>query len=135
MLKILRQVQLFANLGNEQLYWLSQEGSEVWLNPGDLLFIEGNLVENLDVLLAGEVEIVKYVDGQEIVLTIFKAGTFSYEMPLLASKNYIVSARALSKCHLLRFKADTFPKILIKCFPIANVILCAFAYVSKILGQ
>ncbi|MBW4611010.1 MAG: cyclic nucleotide-binding domain-containing protein [Hassallia sp. WJT32-NPBG1] len=134
MLETLREVRLFANLLDRHLHWFSKQGREVWLNPGDFLFIEGDPVENFDVLLEGELEITKHVNGQEIVLTIFQAGTFTYEIPLLAGTVYIVSARALSKSHLLRFRADTFPKMLLRCFPIASVILYTFVSASKVLG-
>lgn len=132
MLNTLRQMRLFANLWDEHLHWFAKQGSEVWLNPHDFLFIEGHPVENCYVLLKGELEITKHVNGQEKVLTIFQAGTFTDEIPLLAGTVYIVSARALCKSHLLRFKADGFAKMLLKCFPITSIILCIFAGASKL---
>lgn len=132
MIDTLRQVRLFANLLDEQLHWFSKQGSEVWLNPGDFLFVEGDPAENFDVLLEGELEIIKRVNGQEIVLTIYQAGTFTGEVPLLAGTPYIVSARALCKSHLLRFGADTFGKMLLGCFPMASAIFCTMAGASKV---
>ena len=132
MLDTLRQVQLFANLSDEQLHHLSQQGSEVWFNPGNFLFVEGEPVENFDVMLEGELQLVKRVNGKEIVLTSYQSGTFTGEIPLLASTPYIVSARALREIQLLRFRADTFEKMLLRCFPMPRTILYTMAGVSKI---
>lgn len=128
----LSQVRLFASLSNKQLQWLSKQGSEVWLNPGDFLFIEGDLVENFYVLLEGELQLTKRVNEQEIVLNHYQASAFTGEIPLLTSTPYIVSARALYESHILRFKADTFWMMLLKCFPIASAILRIIAIASKV---
>ena len=132
MLDTLRQVKLYANFSDEQLHCLSKQGSEVWLNPGDFLFVEGEPAENFDVLLEGELQLVKRVNGKEIVLTTYESGTFTGEIPLLASTPYIVSARALRESQLLRFRADTFDKMLLRCFPMTRAILCTMTGLSKL---
>lgn len=52
-LDALRQVPLFA-LTAEQLHWLSEHGSEVWLDQYDHLWVEGNPPDNFYALLKNE---------------------------------------------------------------------------------
>lgn len=52
-LDALRQVPLFA-LTAEQLHWLSEHGSEVWLDQCDHLWVEGNPPDNFYALLKNE---------------------------------------------------------------------------------
>lgn len=37
-----RQVPLFAELSDEQLQWLTEQGTEVWLQPGEFHRKEGD---------------------------------------------------------------------------------------------
>ena len=86
------------------------------MDASDFLFVEGEPNENFDVLLEGELQIVKHADGKDIVLTTYQSGIFTGEIPLLATTPYIVSAQALRKSQLLRFRADTFNKMLLGIF-------------------
>ena len=38
----LRQVPRFAGLSDEQLQWLAEQGTQVWLQPGEQIASEGN---------------------------------------------------------------------------------------------
>jgi CRP-like cAMP-binding protein len=126
MLNNSRQMEFYSNLSAKQIQCLSKQGDQVQLSSGDILFVEGDLVENLYMLIEGQLAITKNVNGQEIVLTILQPGAFTDEISLLAGKTYIVNAHALCKSHLFRFKVDTFSQKLFRCFPISSFIFLLF---------
>ncbi len=127
----LRQLKYFSNLSNKQLDCLLKGSSEVWINSGEVLFFEGNLVKNLYILLEGQLEITKNVNGQQILLTVLQPGIFTYEIPLLAGTDYIVTGRALCKSYLLRFNIDDFTKNIFNCFPIKTFIFVLFCLCKR----
>ncbi|MBW4573009.1 MAG: cyclic nucleotide-binding domain-containing protein [Tolypothrix carrinoi HA7290-LM1] len=111
-LDALRQVPLFAELTAEQLHWLSEHGSEVWLDRWDFLYTEGDPADNFYVLLEGKLQLTKKVgDGQRHVIT-FEPGTFLAAELILLNTPYLASCRALNSIHLLEWEAGVFWQML-----------------------
>ncbi len=123
---ILRQVPLFAQLtGEDELLRILAQGTQIWLQPGQRLRSEGDPGEFF-VLLDGELEVTKKVGEQQIVLVIHKAGAFFGEVPLLLDAPFVVSGRAISKCHLFCLQKDGFWQLMTNP-AIAQVILRTMA--------
>lgn len=120
----LRQVPLFADLSTEQLQWLAEQGTEVWLQPGEFHRREGDPAEHVFVMLAGEVRIAEQVGNQELVLATYGPKTLFGELPILMGTPYYwASGRALSPCYILELSKETFWQMLATMPIVATAIL------------
>jgi len=120
----LRQVPLFAELSDEQLQWLAEQGTEVWLRPGEFHRREGDLAEHVFVMLTGEVRVTEQVGNRELVLATYGPKTLFGELPILMGTPYYwASGRALSACHVLELSKETFWQMLSIMPPVATAIL------------
>jgi len=120
----LRQVPLFAELSDEQLQWLAEQGTEVWLQPGEFHRREGDLAEHVFVMLTGEVRVTEQVGNRELVLATYGPKTLFGELPILMGTPYYwASGRALSACHVLELSKETFWQMLSIMPPVATAIL------------
>ena len=72
MLDALRNVPLFANTPDDQLRWVTEQGTEVWLSAGEMLVTEGDTADYWYVLLEGEVRITKAMADREALLPTFR---------------------------------------------------------------
>lgn len=79
---------LFAELSKEQLQWLAELGTEVWLQPGEIHRAQGDPAEHVFVMLEGEVRVVEKVGEQEMVLATYGAKTLFGELPILLGIPY-----------------------------------------------
>ena len=68
--------------------------------PGDEIFREGDPAEDAYVIASGEVEIVKELDGAEVILARLGAGEIFGEMGLVDDKPRSASARAVGEVSL-----------------------------------
>lgn len=128
MLDALRQVPLFAQLSDEQLHWLSEQGTEVWLQPGEIHREQGDPADYVFVLLEGEVQVTEKVGDRELVLVTYRAKTLFGELPILLGIPYYWAAgRALTECHILELRKDAFWDMLAKIPAVATAILRTMA--------
>ena len=51
----LRKIEIFADLPHEQLDWLAEHLQEVHFQPGEIMGREGEPLDNLIVILEGEI--------------------------------------------------------------------------------
>lgn len=124
----LRQVPLFAELSDEQLQWLSEQGTEVWLQPGEIHRAQGDPAEHVFVMLLGEVRVTEKVGDQEMVLATYRAKTLFGELPiLLGIPYYWAGGRALSPCHIFELGLDAFWRMLATLPAVATAILRTMA--------
>src|SRR5579859_5534821 len=123
----LRQVPLFADLSDEQLQWVKEHTSEITLQPGEILFAEGDPANYFYVLLEGEGQVTKRMRGQDTVLATHHEGVFTGEVPLLAGTPCIATARALLPSRLLKMGANDFQAMLVVCPPVIHLLLSTMA--------
>ena len=71
---VLRQIEIFSDLRDDQLEWFASSAEEVVLNPGDVLLHEGDAADALFVLLEGEVRGRRETGGADAVGFIGRAG-------------------------------------------------------------
>lgn len=125
------QTSLFPKLSDEQLQQLSKCGTEVQLEPGDILFAEGDPTYDFYVVLDGEIKITKRVGEEEIVLVVHHHGEFTGELSMLTGEPSLASARAVGASRVLRFEADDFKDLLTTCLPMRDILIPAMAQRSK----
>lgn len=124
----LRQVPLFAELSDEQLQWLAEQGTEVWLEPGEIHRAQGDPADHVFVMLLGEVRVMEKVGDQELVLATYGPKTLFGELPILMGMTeFWASGRALSQCHILELGKDAFWQMLAKIPAVATAILRTMA--------
>ena len=122
MLEALRKISLFQELSEEQFQCLPH-GIEVWLNPGEMLFIQGEPVEHFYIILEGTVRILKKISNQELVLNTYKTGMFLGEVPLIEGTVHLVSGQAVCQSHVFCIKTDDLWQMLVICPSVRKVIL------------
>lgn len=124
----LRQVPLFAELSDEQLQWLAEQGTEVWLEPGEIHRAQGDPADHVFVMLLGEVRVMEKVGDQELVLATYGPKTLFGELPILMGMTeFWASGRALSQCHIFELGKDAFWQMLAKIPAVATAILRTMA--------
>lgn len=128
----LRQVPLFADLSKEQLCWVAEHGSEIWLEPGELLLAQGAPADYFYIMLEGEARFMVKIGDQEALFGTHQTGEFFAEGPLILGTPYLGTGHALRKSHLFRLAADSFWEMLITFPSMTRTILCSTAQRAQI---
>lgn len=125
---LLRQVPLLAELPDRRLDWLIEQGTEVYLQPGEIHRKEGDRADHVFVLLEGEVRITQTAGNQEILLTTYQAKTLFGELPVLLGDEFFwASGRAITPCHVLELSNQAFMELLSSCSCVMTKILRTMA--------
>ena len=111
----LRRVPLFAGLAEEQLAWISGEGTEVRLAPGQKIASQGEPADGFYVILEGETEWTRNVGGREFHAVTLRAGDVFAELILFLEAPYPTTGRALTGVLLFKLEPDSFWEMLAIC--------------------
>ena len=109
---LLREVPLLAGLDDEQLKRLAAVGTEKLVPAGEVNGREGQPVEDLYVILSGDLRITKNVNGGEVTINTYRAGDFFAEVPLLAGTPFQATGRALTDIRLFLIPESEFRRML-----------------------
>lgn len=124
----LRRSPLFAEVSDEEIAAILAAGEIIDFQQGNLLFAEGSSASNFYILLEGDIQITKQLNGQEVVITEhIEPGSFTGEVPLLTGTPYVATARAVQQTRVARFDADTFQHMLVSCSPVTKAVLPTLA--------
>jgi CRP/FNR family transcriptional regulator len=100
-LMALAKIPLFAHLSQRSLHLLAQRVVRRHLEPGEVIFSEGQACEELYVIEAGAVKLYKVSkDGREQVLGTHGPGQTLSELPMIDGDSHPFSAAALVKSTL-----------------------------------
>lgn len=132
LLDTLGQVPLFAHLPNEQLQWLSEQGTEIQLRKGELIACQGDPPDGFYIILDGKTEWTRKVGQQEVHVVNLEAGTVFAELILLLDQPYPTSGRALTAVRLYKLTKDAFFYMLSRCPSIQREILKISAQRSQL---
>lgn len=108
----LREVPIFHRLDPEDLESVAAVARERLHLPDDYLCREGDLGEELFVLVHGEVEVSKQVDGAPHVLRTLHGGDHLGELAILREQPRSASVRALTETRTLVLGGDALRSIL-----------------------
>ncbi|HKN97487.1 MAG TPA: ATP-binding protein [Pseudonocardiaceae bacterium] len=143
---LLRGVELFEGLTDEQYAWLASVTERCPLADGEELFHDGDLGTHFYVLVAGELVITKMVDGREEMLTRHstrpqaidqhdgkptEAHRFTGELPLLTNGGHIATATAAGPTLVFAYDRDHFFEMLTRLPSMANMLLPVLAWRIK----
>jgi signal transduction histidine kinase len=120
----LRSTFLFESLTDEQLDWLVEHGTVETHAAGVTVYTQGDLADSFYVLLEGEIELVKRMDGTDVVLsTTSQPGSYAGVMRAFISvsgaQSWASSLRTVRDSRLFRLSADDFAYVLQTWFPMA----------------
>ena len=105
-LEDLRKVQTFADLPEDQLAWLAQQGTEIRLQPGDVLTRAGDPADKMFVLLEGELQFRR--DGFVFAA---RAGAISGMLPFSRMTRFPVTGEAVTAARVIWFSSNIFPEM------------------------
>ncbi|HDN27966.1 MAG TPA: Crp/Fnr family transcriptional regulator [Thioploca sp.] len=102
----LRQVDLFANLNDQQLAQIKQSMRLVQLEDGEYLFKHGQCAERFFMLREGYIKLLRIsMEGVEKVFEVISPGqTFAEAIMFMPNSVYPVTAQAINKTELLSFE-------------------------------
>ncbi len=112
MIDVLRQVNLFEELGEDCLGRLAETAHEERLGPGEWVVREGQRVERFGVLVDGLIDWVRVVDGRELVMASRAAVTYFGAMNLLTEDPSMAGGRTASDCRIVVIPGDEFRRLL-----------------------
>ena len=100
----LKSIEFFSLLSDDKLECLVNDCQEVELNPGEILFKEGDLGNSMFVVLSGELQIEK--ENTKIAHRV--RGDYFGEMTLIEDKPRSATITAISKSRVLEIFKDQF---------------------------
>lgn len=98
-------MDLFDGVDPERLARFAAQAEEVRLRPGETLFRECDEARAFHVLVEGELESTRALDGAEVTFARSRAPGYVGVIPLLARQPYHGTARAITPVRLLAFPA------------------------------
>jgi CRP-like cAMP-binding protein len=122
MLNLLKKIPLFKDLTENELMRLVS-GTNIWLNPGDLLFKQGEPAKCFYMVFEGAIRLTREINNQEVVLATYETGTFFGEVPLLAGTVHLASGQAVNQSHVYCLHEEQFWQMLMFCPSVRNAVL------------
>ncbi|NJN15111.1 MAG: cyclic nucleotide-binding domain-containing protein [Oscillochloris sp.] len=119
----LAQLDLFADLTDDELNWVITAGSEEFLEPGEYFIRENEPADRFYVTLAGELQIIRSIDGNEAVMGTTPRGIMGGELAILNGTTSMVTARALVPSRLLVFGLAAFRQMFAAAPPMGTKVL------------
>lgn len=132
LLDTLSKIPLFAHLNDEQLQWLTEQGTEIQLQPGAQIACQGDPPDGFYIILEGKTEWTIKVGQQEAHVVSLEAGNIFAELILLLDEPYPTSGRALTTVRLYKLTPGAFWNMLSKCPTILREILTISAQRSQL---
>ena len=120
---------LFPTLAEEHLQKLTTCGLILQLQPGEILFQEGEPANRFYVVLDGEIKITKQLGSEELVITIHRRGEFTGDLNMLTGGICPATASSLNISRLIAF--EDFKELLKNCPDSIDLFVPALAERSK----
>jgi signal transduction histidine kinase len=108
----LRQIEIFADIRDDQLQWFVSSTSQIELSPGEALLHEGDPADSLFVLLKGEVRGRGETPGNDAPPFAAKAGQVIGLLPFSRMTHFALTARATRPSWLLALHKNHFNEML-----------------------
>jgi signal transduction histidine kinase len=108
LLEELQRIETFADLPQEQLAWLAQQGNLIYLEPNQVLTRAGDPADKMFVLLEGELQFRR--DGG-FVGTV-RAGDVTGMLPFSRMTHITVTGQAVTRARVAWFSTGIFPEML-----------------------
>ena len=108
-IKLLQSVELFWDLKDEELGYISEKMVARKYDPGNFIFLEESDGEQCFFVVKGSVKVTRLSkDGREVILAMLNEGDFFGEMSLLDGKSRSANVIALEKTEVLTLNRKDF---------------------------
>jgi len=111
-LDFLKKIPFLADLPDEDLRELIETVETVELKKGDILFEEDTEADRTFIIKEGEVEILKFSSGREVLLAVRGSGIVIGEMALLGSVTRTATVRARTNSVLYAISKERFDDLM-----------------------
>jgi signal transduction histidine kinase len=120
----LRTLFLFADLEDDQIAWLAENGDVVAATAGENVVSEGEPARCFYVLLSGTISMSKLVSGDPVETTRTEQrgvyfGATQFYLDNVTEQTYAASVRAITDCTVLALPAADFARAFAQWFPMA----------------
>lgn len=119
----LAQLELFADLTDDELDWVLANSSEQLLAKGDYFAREGEPAERFYVVLEGELQIIRSVEGKEMMMGTTPRGIMGGELSILNGIPSNVTSRAILASRLLVLGVVAFRQMFAAAPPLGTKVL------------
>jgi signal transduction histidine kinase len=119
----LYQIPLFEGISESERQWLVDHSYEVRLNPGDCFYRENEPVHQFYVMLEGELQVTRMLNGSHTVLGTTPRGIIGGEMALLNGTASQINSCAILPSRLMVFDEPNFRQIFTTCPVVGTRIL------------
>jgi signal transduction histidine kinase len=111
----LYQIELFEGVSDEEMAWIIANSREVWLQEGEFIFYENEPADSFYIVLEGELQVTRTVNGKQMVMGTTPRGIMGGEISLLNDIPSVVNSCAIMPTRLMVFDADTFRQLVGSC--------------------
>jgi signal transduction histidine kinase len=119
----LSRIELLADLTDDELEWISAHTQEELVPAGSYFVREGEPADRFYIVLAGELQIIRTIDGKELVMGTTPHGIMGGEIALLNGIPANITARALMDSRLLVFRTAAFRQMFAAVPPLGTKVL------------
>lgn len=116
---MLRSLALFDSLDDAALQEISVSAADIHLTKGEWLVHEGEQAAFF-VLLSGDLEVTKVINGAEQVINHYHPGDYFGEVPLLLGSTILANLRAMNDVRVLRLEAMEFQSLIARSEKVAG---------------
>lgn len=108
----LRQITAFADLTDEQLSWFAQNAEDFRAEAGTVLINDGDPADSLFVILEGEIQGRREVEGDDSFVFIASAGQVTGMLPFSRMTKFSTTVRAVVPSRFARLHKSRFDEML-----------------------
>ena len=119
----IQNLPLFQDATDDELAWLIAHSTEVAVAPGDYFFQEGEPARRFYVVIEGELQVTRTINGEKIVLGTTPRGIIGGELWLLRGTPVEAAAQAIVPTRLMVFDFKAFLGIFTHCPSVGVYIL------------
>jgi CRP/FNR family transcriptional regulator len=108
-----KKVPIFSNLEDQQLEMITDTIIRKKYKKGEVVFLQGSLLDGLYIINSGKIKIFKYTkEGKEQILYILSDGDFFGELSLLRAEEVSFNAEAMDDVSICMIQKKDFDEIL-----------------------
>ena len=111
----IQTLPIFVDVTDDEMTWLIANSSEVTVSKGDYFFREGEAARHFYIVIAGELQVTRTLNGEQIVLGTTPRGIIGGELWLLRGTPIEASAQAIVPTRLMVFEFRSFLGIFANC--------------------
>ncbi len=97
---MLRELPIFQDMPDDELAWLVEHSAEITLATGEYYTHEGEPTDTFFIVVEGELQVTRTIDGKPAVVGTIPRGLFANELPLLYGTPAFSTIRAIMPSRL-----------------------------------